>query len=369
MDGLASKRRAAGAMPRKGLTGAAPKKAGRVETLSLPAVSKQHIDGINALCRRRGPVAFAIQGHEFHVGAADGAAVDQGAHVVLKTAHGPARFFVPRALLAAWLQEADPEADLDAMQPAQQALLLEALFSAELDWLEQKLESIIEVTEVAQKADKRGSSPFRVAWTVSGEGHRGTLSFDDAGLAHALAALLDEAADSASLAAPTAPVPIRILYGAAVVMLGELEELERGDVILLSDNGYHAARACCLIGEKRAAPIVPLDDGWRLGSRFISLTGSEWDFNMATNHKVDADEGEENAGLADLPVTLVFEAGRTAMALDEVQRLDAGSLIPLNAPLDGGVTIFASGKRVGRGELVKLGDGLGVRVLNIFAND
>ncbi|NKW11092.1 hypothetical protein HGG76_25555 [Ochrobactrum tritici] len=52
-----------------------------------------------------------------------------------------------------------------------------------------------------------------------------------------------------------------------------------------------------------------------------------------------------------------------------MQRLDTGSLIPLDAPVDSGVAIFANGKRVGHGELIKLGEKLGIRVVNIFDND
>ena len=295
---------------------------------------------------------------------------DDLARVRFATSLGPGTLSLPRGLLDAWLREADPDANPDAMQPIHRAFLLEALLSAELGWLEAQLNCEVELTEITQEVDKRDASPLRLALSEVGEARRGEIVLGDPRLAETIAALLDSAADTASRFAWSVPIPLRIIVGAASVTLGDLEGLEPGDIILLQGNGpHHSARSHCVIGALRAAPIVAADDGWRLTDRFTSLTGSEWDFDMATERKIGLDETEEDTALPELPITLVFEAGRTAIPLDQVRRLDSGSLIPLDGPADGRVTIFASGKRVGRGELVKLGEGLGVRVVNIFAND
>lgn len=311
-----------------------------------------------------------MHGREFEIGGRPLVRSDDDlARVRFATSLGPGTLSLPRRLLDAWLREADPDANPDAMQPIHRALLLEALLSAELGWLEAQLNCEVELTEITQEADERDASPLLLAWSEVDQARRGEIVLGDPRLAESIEGLLDSAVDTASLFASSVPIPLRIVVGAASVTLGELEGLEPGDVILLQGNGHHSARSHCVIGALRAAPIVAADNGWRLTDRFTSLTGSEWDFDMATERKIGLDETEEDTALPELPITLVFEAGRTAIPLDQVRRLDSGSLIPLDGPADGRVTIFASGKRVGRGELVKLGEGLGVRVVNIFAND
>ncbi len=73
--------------------------------------------------------------------------------------------------------------------------------------------------------------------------------------------------------------------------------------------------------------------------------------------------------LDDLPVRLVFEAGRVEFSLGELQRLAPGALVPLGRPVDEPIDIMANGRRLGRGTLVQIGDGLGVRIVSLAANE
>ena len=73
--------------------------------------------------------------------------------------------------------------------------------------------------------------------------------------------------------------------------------------------------------------------------------------------------------LDDLPVRLVFEAGRVELSLGELQRLAPGALVPLSRPLDEPLDIMANGRRLGRGTLVQIGESLGVRIVSIAGNE
>ena len=65
-----------------------------------------------------------------------------------------------------------------------------------------------------------------------------------------------------------------------------------------------------------------------------------------------------------LPVEVAFELGRSELRVGELSALQPGYVFPLAAPVDGAsVTIRANGQAVGQGELVAVGDTLGVRLL------
>ena len=71
------------------------------------------------------------------------------------------------------------------------------------------------------------------------------------------------------------------------------------------------------------------------------------------------------ARMDDIPVRLVFEVGETTLPLGELQSLQPGYTFELPASVAEPVRIRANGKIVGSGELVQVGDRVGVRVLSL----
>jgi flagellar motor switch protein FliN len=68
---------------------------------------------------------------------------------------------------------------------------------------------------------------------------------------------------------------------------------------------------------------------------------------------------------SEIPVTLTIEVGRLKMTAEKLLSLQAGNMLELAQAADAPVDLTLSGKRVGRGELLKIGDVLGVRVLEL----
>jgi len=64
-----------------------------------------------------------------------------------------------------------------------------------------------------------------------------------------------------------------------------------------------------------------------------------------------------------VPLHVVVEAGRIKMSLQQLLDLSPGNLLELGVSPDSGVNLVVEGKVVGRGELIKVGDSLGVRIL------
>jgi flagellar motor switch protein FliN/FliY len=83
-----------------------------------------------------------------------------------------------------------------------------------------------------------------------------------------------------------------------------------------------------------------------------------------------AAEGEASPGhnlemLLDLPLELSVELGRTRMSLQELLKLDKGSVIRLGRTEGEPLDIQVNGRTVARGEVVVVNDRLGVRVTEI----
>ncbi len=67
----------------------------------------------------------------------------------------------------------------------------------------------------------------------------------------------------------------------------------------------------------------------------------------------------------ELPVHLTIEVGRLRMSAAELMKLAPGNLLDLHVTPEQGVDLVINGKKVGRGELVRIGDLLGVRILSM----
>lgn len=66
-----------------------------------------------------------------------------------------------------------------------------------------------------------------------------------------------------------------------------------------------------------------------------------------------------------IPITITVEVGRVKMTAYELMQLAPGNLIQLPVTPEQGVDLLVSGKKIGSGELVKVGETLGVRILHI----
>jgi type III secretion protein Q len=79
----------------------------------------------------------------------------------------------------------------------------------------------------------------------------------------------------------------------------------------------------------------------------------------------DRSPDQGDAATRSLPVLVEFELGRLELTMGELAGLQPGYVFPLPAFVEGAnVTIRANGRVSGRGELVAVGDTLGVRLVS-----
>lgn len=78
----------------------------------------------------------------------------------------------------------------------------------------------------------------------------------------------------------------------------------------------------------------------------------------------DLDAAGLKAPLGDLPVHVIFEVGEKQIPLKELRTVQAGFTFELSNPVERPVTIRANGRVVGTGELIQVGERVGVRVIS-----
>ena len=67
----------------------------------------------------------------------------------------------------------------------------------------------------------------------------------------------------------------------------------------------------------------------------------------------------------DIPVSLTIEVGRVCMTAKRLMALQSGNMLELDIIPENGVDLVINGKKVGKAELIRVGEKLGVRVLEI----
>ena len=157
-------------------------------------------------------------------------------------------------------------------------------------------------------------------------------------------------------------VPIRLQWPIAPLPWADWSALQPGDVLVAGRRGQPPQAEACARG--LAWPLAPVADGWRISGppRHPQIHPQE---TPRMNDTPQAGEdGDADALARRLPVDVAFELGRTELRVGDLSALQPGYVFPLAGALEGAnVTIRANGQAVGQGEVVAVGDTLGVRLL------
>ena len=169
--------------------------------------------------------------------------------------------------------------------------------------------------------------------------------------------------------------------------LKEFNTLHAGDIIILKNQSFFEDGNCrVVLGGKLIYSSIFQDGNVTLGSFMdekidnenlpdesdeLSDDESLEDLDLPSSH-TELDEDEEllesesdieiPSEMGDIPINLVFEVGQKRISLEELQTLKSGYTFELDNPANLPVTIRANGKPIGTGELLKIGEHVGVRV-------
>lgn len=252
------------------------------------------------------------------------------------------------APLEAWPHEPDPRAF---------ALLLEF---AVLDLLTCVEEAGFGPVTLGTAA--RCTEPVMLGMRALASGEAMPLTFE---LPLALASSFIELADRLAPIGQSDPTELPLLLcieaGRQELTPVEICSLGPGDVVMLDREEIQLA----LVGGQ-AAPLRRTGVGFVLEGNFASR------LQRAPLAKgMNGMDALDDVALDALPLTVVLEFQRLTMTLGEVRALGPGSVLalPPNASTTASVDLVINGARIGEGELVRIGEGTGVRIVRLAGMD
>ncbi|MER9220787.1 type III secretion system cytoplasmic ring protein SctQ [Mesorhizobium sp. M0644] len=342
------------------------------ERLVLNSVASVDVEALNAFYRRRAHAEITIAGRAVPIATvwpAPNPADQRWYTIAFSVGDTMGKLRLPLSVVERGFARADELVDMKRLAPAQAALLLECAFEEDFEWIEAKLGDSIALTSVTQTeaVSVSGETPLAFVLTDGQETIDCVLNTSDASLAVRIGRLFDEIAKARPPIPAEFPLPICLRRGALKVTLGELKSLQAGDVVLFR-NEAEERNAALIIAEHLYASVALTAAGPQLLAAPTPVAGSNWEWTMNQNSPPSVGQTLEESTLDELPVVLAFEIGRTAMPLGEVRQLAPGAIVPLADVTEAIVDIIASGKRVGSGEIVRIGESLGVRILRMFDN-
>ncbi|SIT55721.1 Type III secretion system translocation protein, RhcQ [Mesorhizobium prunaredense] len=338
------------------------------EPLTLESVAAAQVEALNAFYRRRAPAQITIAGKTMAIAAVWPAPNRQDqplCTIAFTLADTAGKLRLPLSVVEQGLARADELIDVKRLAPAHAALLLESEFEKDLEWIESKLGETVTISSVEQEGSVLDETALAFVLTGNDETIGCALRTDSVDLAVRAGAFLDAIGKASPPLPAEFPLPVCLWRHALTVSHGDLKSLQPGDVVLFDDEEEEAA---LVIAERLYAPAVLTASGPQLLAAPTAIAGSKWEWTMNQDTPPHADQALEEATLDELPVALAFELGRTAMPLGEVRQLAPGAIVPLANVTKETVDIIANGKRVGRGEIVRIGESLGVRIARMFDN-
>jgi type III secretion protein Q len=322
----------------------------------LPAVEPSTLALHNRLHGPRAPLAAQCNGQAvtLTVTAAPQQAAGELLSVWLSGAHLQGRLVLPTRLLERVLADAAVFAVFDSLAIPAQAIVLEQALLQLLEPLEAVLEEPLSVDVPSEPALPL---PLAFGMAVSfADGETLTLGIElSAAAAQRVADLLDRCLARQPQALPGLVFNLPLQAGWQVLTLSEARSLNPGDVLMLevpADADVYVA----LAGNRGARARREKD-----GIRLVEALNCSEPITEYAMSQTPLESGQD-ASLGDVPLTVVCQVGSVQLSLAEVQQLAEGSVLALP---DGGsdcVELMVNGRSVGRGELVKIGDGLGVRL-------
>lgn len=313
----------------------------------LPSLDVARQALLNRLLCRRQPWQGQIAGVQLEV--AIGGPPLQDAAYVMPGRLGTAalHLHLGAVLLERLLASLALQRDFQGLPPALQSVLLE---KALLPWIE-PLEAALGQPLSLDADSQPGDLMLNLQLNADGA-PLGTLTLElGYAAAQGVAALLERCLPVARHPLPTLQLGLHLQRGWQTLSLGELRSLRPGDVLMLDCPA--AADGLLVLAGHRQARFKRQQSGLQLLEALQPINPT-----MENAMGQDADDGQ----LDDVPLTVVCQIGSLELPLGQLRELGEGSVLALPDADVQQVELLVNGRCVGRGELVAIGDGLGVRL-------
>ncbi|MGO4259646.1 type III secretion system cytoplasmic ring protein SctQ [Lysobacter sp. TAB13] len=156
------------------------------------------------------------------------------------------------------------------------------------------------------------------------------------------------------------PIPIALRWDGPQLRYAQWRQLRPGDVLVIGNYQRPPPVRAQVPGY--AWPLLPDAGGWRIDGPPLTLST-----HQETSPMSDTESAPDTAEATgpDVPVRLEFDLGRLECRYEDLSGFQPGYVFALPSRLEGAnVVIRANGRDAGRGEIVAVGDTLGVRLLS-----
>lgn len=271
------------------------------------------------------------------------------------------------------------QADLAAL-PSEPvgSLLVELALAPLLEAAEHLTGQTIRVDSIGRAAPQAGAMFLMLNAEFAGESFRAMLDLGpppESVLPPQLEAVvaLVEACPAQTASVSTLPVVLAFVAGRTELSLRQLRSLGIGDAVLPDLWLPSRGEIMVALGDEQAATATTdrhtstLKTPFRpTGKTLPAVKGVTGMAQDTTAEKLPPDTAADGSGLDAVGVTLAFELGRRSLGIGELKGIGAGHVFDLGLDPEQPVDLVANGTKIGRGEIVEIGERIGIRVVRLF---
>lgn len=167
--------------------------------------------------------------------------------------------------------------------------------------------------------------------------------------------------------AKTTELVVGVKTGSVLLSQMEWKALELGDFLLLDHGSYDARKqtgiATLSIGTIPLFQVKIKQN--KLELLDFAMTQEESMEEKTQDEEILQPADESTGSIKDIPLNVSVELARLRITLDRLMHLNPGNTLELPIHPDQGVSLTVNGKKVGRGELIYVGETLGIRILEL----
>lgn len=254
-------------------------------------------------------------------------------------------------------------AELAALDPAWQPLVVEAACAPLFKALGHLTGSRVAVEAVVEGSER---PPGEVTWSFeahAAEERIAGLVILDRPLAEQLAKRIEQLPFGVAWDASTVPLVGQLLLGGTELTLAELNSLRPHDIILFDWTYGPTSEHLCVRFGPGALWLARATSGLVTLEKPMSPTSTPPEGNPAGKPVTVTASDNPALDTGEWPVVVQFDLGTLERPLGELTSLQAGYTFELPVAAARPVTIRVNGRAIGTGELVQIGDRLGVRLV------
>jgi type III secretion protein Q len=319
-------------------------------------------------CRRRAELACELAGLPLRLSfsaAYSGVSSRPACRLHFTIGGDPCSVSLPVEVIDATLQAIEGPPRTTLSEP-DLLLLIEFACAAILDAIEETIGLSVILTHASFDCSLPDAIGFLCRGTLVGRSFSADLSLPEpyeSRLAHHVQALDP---------APAAGVPIRAAFrvGATRISARLLASLRPGDVVII-EHAMPDGRVAAVFGERRLTSCRFEGSDATVVDTLHQIRGDlhhHWTAVDMTTHE-SVDTGADDESLDDLQIKLLFEVGQLEIPLGELRMIAPGYVFNLGRDPRHAVEIHAGSRRIGQGEIVRVGEALGVRIKRLFNHE